>query len=107
MNFMPSSEKPPMPTPSGLAIVDLIGLGDIHMHIPQTTPATTVVPATGLSTALHEFVGVSWHVLAPYAVLGAGLMAYSQVRLVRGQRALNRQAAPRKRAKPKAQPAKT
>lgn len=59
------------------------------MHVPYTTtPITTVGPLTGLDTSLHEFVGVSWHILMPYTLLGAALMLYSQTRLLRGQHAL-------------------
>ena len=63
------------------------------MHIPQTTtPIASVTPISSLDAVLHGFVGVSWHVLMPYTILGAGLMAYSQARLIQGQHALNRQA---------------
>ena len=62
------------------------------MHIPQTTQLGTIAPLSGAGLSLHEFAGVSWHVLMPYTLLGAGLMSYSQYRLLRGQRALNRQA---------------
>ena len=61
------------------------------MHIPQTTPVASITPISGVDAVLHGFVGVSWHVLMPYTVLGAGLMAYSQARLLKGQYVLNRQ----------------
>ena len=63
------------------------------MHIPQTNPLQGVAPISGVDIVLHKFAGVSWHVLVPYTLFGAGLMAYSQVRLVHGQRALKQQAA--------------
>jgi hypothetical protein len=63
------------------------------MHIPQTTPLGSVAPLSGVDLSLHEFVGLSWHVLMPYTLLGGGLMFYSQYRLLRGQRALKRESA--------------
>ncbi|HUC88306.1 MAG TPA: hypothetical protein VMR95_04115 [Candidatus Binatia bacterium] len=59
------------------------------MQVPHTiTPLTTLGPISGVDTTLHQFVGVSWHVLMPYTVLGGGLMLYSQTRLMRGQHAM-------------------
>jgi len=46
-----------------------------------------------VDVSLHELVGINWHVLLPYTVFGAGLMFYSQYRLVRGQQVLKQQAA--------------
>ena len=68
------------------------------MQIPQMTPVASIVPLTSFDATLHQLVGVSWHVLIPYTVLGAGLMTYSQARLVRGQRALGQAG---KKPKPK------
>ena len=62
------------------------------MHIPVTTPLGSIAPLSGVEISLHEFTGLSWHVLMPYALFGAVLMSYSQYRLLRGQRVLNRQA---------------
>lgn len=67
------------------------------MHIPQTTPTATVIRASGLDATLHEVAGINWHVLLPYTVFGAGLMVYSQFRLVRGQRVMNQKAAKSRR----------
>ena len=61
------------------------------MHIPTTTPLGGIAPVSGADLALHDFVHVSWHVLMPYTLFGAGLMAYSQARLLRGQRALKKE----------------
>ena len=56
------------------------------MQVPHTiTPLTTLGPISGLDASLHEVVGVSWHILMPYTLLGAALMLYSQTRLLRGQ----------------------
>ncbi len=49
----------------------------------------TMVPAVDIT--LHTFLGVSWVILLPYTIFGIALMAYSQSRLMRGQRAINRQ----------------
>lgn len=61
------------------------------MHIPQTTPVASIAPLSGVDVTLHEFAGLSWHVLMPYALFGGGLIIYSHVRLLRGQRVLNQQ----------------
>lgn len=63
------------------------------MHIPQMSPTAAVLRVSGLDATLHEVAGVNWHVLLPYTALGGGLMVYSQVRLLRGQHVLKRQAA--------------
>jgi hypothetical protein len=63
------------------------------MHIPQTTPVASIAPLSGAEVTLHEFVGLSWHVLMPYSLFGGGLIIYSHVKLLRGQRVLNRQQA--------------
>jgi hypothetical protein len=79
------------------------GRKDNIMQIPQMTPVASIVPLTSFDATLHQLVGVSWHVLIPYTVLGAGLMTYSQARLVRGQRALGQAG---KKAKPKSRSTK-
>jgi hypothetical protein len=61
------------------------------MHIPQTTPIASIAPLSGAEVTLHEFVGLSWHVLMPYSLFGGGLIIYSHVKLLRGQRVLNQQ----------------
>lgn len=76
------------------------------MQIPQMTPVASIVPLTSFDATLHQLVGVSWHVLIPYTVLGAGLMTYSQARLVRGQRALGQTGTGGKKPKPKSRSAK-
>ena len=58
------------------------------MQVPQYTLVASVTPMGGVDTALHELVGLSWHVLLPYTLFGGVLMTYSQVRLIRGERAL-------------------
>jgi len=45
---------------------------------------------TPVDVSLHTFLGLSWHILLPYTVFGGVLMAYSQSRLMRGQRDLKR-----------------
>jgi len=60
------------------------------MHIPRATPVSTVAPISGVAASLHTIANLSWHVLLPYTLLGAGIMAYSQFKLFRGQRALKR-----------------
>ncbi len=55
---------------------------------PQISLVSSVMPVSSTDVALHELVGISWHMLIPYTILGVGLMTYGQVRLVRGQRAL-------------------
>ena len=62
------------------------------MQIPNNLPVGTIAPISGVDAALHTFVGVSWHVLLPYTVFGAVVMVYSQNRLMRGQRMINREA---------------
>lgn len=59
------------------------------MQIPQMTLVSSITPVPSVDVTLHELVGVSWHILMPYTVIGVGLMTYSQVRLVRGQRVLS------------------
>lgn len=73
------------------------------MHVPQSSinPATTILPLTGIDSGVHKFVGVSWHVLMPYTVIGVGLIVYCQIRLMLGQRQLSRMSA--KRRKPNLQ----
>lgn len=55
---------------------------------PQISLASSVVPVSSTDIALHDLIGVSWHMLIPYTVVGIGLMTYGQFRLVRGQKAL-------------------
>jgi hypothetical protein len=62
------------------------------MQIPSNIPVSTIIPISGADAALHTFIGVSWHILLPYTVFGALLMAYSQSRLIRGQRMISREA---------------
>jgi hypothetical protein len=61
------------------------------MHIPQTTPVASIAPLSGAEVTLHEFVGLSWHVLMPYSLFGGGLIIYSHAKLLRGQRVLSKQ----------------
>jgi hypothetical protein len=67
------------------------------MYIPQTMPFATIMRASTVDVTLHEVAGLNWHILLPYTVFGAGLMTYSQIRLVRGQHALKKQAAKSRR----------
>jgi hypothetical protein len=62
------------------------------MQIPTSAPVSTIAPISGVDAALHTFVGVSWHILLPYTLFGALVMIYSQNRLMRGQRIINREA---------------
>jgi len=61
------------------------------MQVPYTTPTGSIVPLGAVDVSLHKFVNLSWHVLMPYTLLAGGIMAYSQIRLLRGQRALKRE----------------
>jgi hypothetical protein len=61
------------------------------MHIPQTNPLPSLGPVSSSTIVIHKLAGLSWHVLMPYTLLGAGLMVYSQVRFMRGQRLHNQQ----------------
>jgi hypothetical protein len=74
------------------------------MYIPQTISTISVARVSSLDVTLHEVAGINWHVLLPYTVFGAGLMTYSQYRLVRGQHILKQQAA-KPRRKPQARSA--
>jgi hypothetical protein len=69
------------------------------MQIPQMTLTANVVRFSSVDTTLHEVAGVSWHVLLPYTLFGAGLMAYSQARLTWGQHILRQQAVAARRGK--------
>lgn len=60
------------------------------MHVPQVSLEASVAPTSALDAGLHKFVGLSWHVLLPYTILGGVLMLYSQSRLVRGQKVMRR-----------------
>lgn len=55
------------------------------MQVPQMTLVSSVTQVSSVDVILHEVVGLSWHVLLPYTLFGAGLMAYSQLRLTWGQ----------------------
>jgi len=61
------------------------------MHILRPTPVTNIAPLSA-STALpiHQFTGISWHILMPYSILGALIMIFSHVRLVIGQREIDK-----------------
>lgn len=63
------------------------------MYIPHTTIIGALKPLPGVDVALHGFLGLSWDILLPYTILGAVIMIYSQTNLIRGQRALKKQAA--------------
>jgi len=65
------------------------------MHVPTTSAVTNLGPVSSVNVAVHEITGVSWHVLMPYTLLGGGLMIYSQARLMRGQRVMKMQSAPK------------
>ncbi len=60
------------------------------MNVPQASIASAVVPTSTADIVLHNFIGLSWHILMPYTIFGAGLMIYSQYRLTRGQYALKK-----------------
>ena len=69
------------------------------MQLPQMTLGASIVRVTSVDTTLHEVAGFSWHVLLPYTFFGAGLMAYSQLRLTWGQHVLSKQAPKSRKAK--------
>lgn len=61
------------------------------MYVPSNTPLVgSITPVATVDVSLHTFIGISWHILLPYTVLGLGLMLYSQTMLMRGRRALKR-----------------
>ena len=61
------------------------------MYTPSNFTVLGIAPVTAADLSLHTFVGVSWHILLPYTLLGVGLMVYSHHRLMRGERDLKRQ----------------
>ena len=62
------------------------------MYAPTNiTLIGSLTPAAAIDLSLNTFVGVSWHILLPYTILGIGLMIYGQSRLMRGERMLKSQ----------------
>lgn len=61
------------------------------MYTPITSPIFgTIAPIAGTDISMHILLGFGWHILLPYTIFGALLMVYSQSRLIRGQRELER-----------------
>jgi hypothetical protein len=59
------------------------------MYTPtSSTIVGSITPITAMDISLHTFLGVSWMLLLPYTILGAGLMFYAQGRLINGERKL-------------------
>jgi hypothetical protein len=71
------------------------------MHVPYVSPVSAVINFSGVDSGLHEFVGISWHILMPYTFIGAALMIYSQSRLLRGQHDMAKQAKSARQEEPK------
>jgi hypothetical protein len=62
------------------------------MYLPNNLSLLgALTPTAGIDLSLHTLLGLSWHILLPYTLLGAALMIYSQGRLARGERELRRQ----------------
>jgi hypothetical protein len=64
------------------------------MYVPTNSAFIGgITPITSVDVTLHTFLGVSWHILLPYTIFGAALMAYGQTRLLIGQQQLKSQEA--------------
>lgn len=61
------------------------------MYTPSTTTFGIVPIGGGVDITLHTLLGIGWHVLLPYTLLGIVLVFWSQSRLYKGERALKRQ----------------
>lgn len=58
------------------------------MYVPTNVTIIGGIPITAVDLSLHTFLGISWMILLPYTIFGIALMAYSQTRLMRGERKL-------------------
>lgn len=61
------------------------------MYTPSTTFGSIVPLGGGVDITLHTLLGIGWHILLPYTILGIILMLWSQGRLYKGERALKHQ----------------
>ena len=53
--------------------------------IGKPTILAVIIGHTTLGALIHDYLGVSWHLLVPMVIIGGLLMLYSTVRLLIGE----------------------